>query len=248
MTAFVLTLIGAALACGLELLEALAIVLAVGSTRRWRDAVLGAVGAVVLLAVVVVAVGPLLLARLPLEPLKVVIGTALLLFGLEWLRKGVLRLAGRRSRSDSFAEFLEEQEKLEAEAAPVPGTFDWAGFVIAFKGVLIEGVEVILIVSVLAARPSGAVPAIAGGAVALVAVIALGAIIHRPLRRVPETELKFAVGLVLSTFGTFFAAEGLGVHWPLGDAALLVILAAWAVVSWVFVHALARGADRQVLA
>ena len=125
MTAFVLTLIGAALAVGLELLEALAIVLAVGSTRRWRDAVIGAVGAVVLLAVVVVAVGPLLLARLPLEPLQVVIGTALLLFGLEWLRKGVLRLAGRRSLSNSFQEYLEEREALEAMAAVPPGQPDW---------------------------------------------------------------------------------------------------------------------------
>ncbi|MDP9345481.1 MAG: hypothetical protein M3P44_07130, partial [Actinomycetota bacterium] len=182
------------------------------------------------------------------DALRLVIGTLLLMFGLEWLRKGVLRLAGRRSRSDSFAEFVEEQEKLEAEAAPVAGTFDWPGFVIAFKGVLLEGVEVILIVSVLAARPSGAVPAIAGGAVALVAVIGLGAILHRPLRRVPETELKFAVGLVLSTFGTFFASEGLGVAWPLGDAALLVILAAWGVVSWGLVHSLARGADRELVA
>ena len=107
-----LTLVGAALAVGLELLEALAIVLAVGSARRWRDAVIGAVGAVLLLAVVIVAVGPLLLARLPLEPLQVVIGTALLLFGLEWLRKGVLRLAGRRSPSNSFQEYLEEREAL----------------------------------------------------------------------------------------------------------------------------------------
>ena len=110
--------VGAALACGLELLEALAIVLAVGSTRRPRDAVIGAVGAVVLLAVVVVAVGPLLLARLPLEALKVVIGTALLLFGLEWLRKGVLRLAGRRSLSNSFQEYIEEREALEGDGGP----------------------------------------------------------------------------------------------------------------------------------
>ncbi len=246
--AFVLTAVAAALACGLEMLEALAIVLAVALTRRPREAVLGAVAAAVACGALAGGVGPALAAGVGGDALRLVIGTLLLMFGLEWLRKGVLRLAGRRSRSDSFAEFIEEQEKLEAEAAPVPGTFDWPGFVIAFKGVLIEGVEVILIVSVLAARPSGAVPAIAGGAVALIAVVALGAIIHRPLRRVPETELKFAVGLVLSTFGTFFAAEGLGVDWPLGDAALLVILVAWGLVSWAFVHALARGADREVLA
>jgi uncharacterized membrane protein len=244
--AFVLTAVAAALACGLEMLEALAIVLAVALTRRPREAVLGAVAAALACGALAVVVGPALAAGVGGDALRLVIGTLLLMFGLEWLRKGILRLAGRRSRSDSFAEFIEEQEKLEAEAAPVPGTFDWPGFVIAFKGVLIEGVEVILIVSVLAARPAGAVPAIAGGAVALIAVIALGVIIHRPLRRVPETELKFAVGLVLSTFGTFFAAEGLGVDWPLGDAALLVILVAWGAVSWLFVHSLARGADREV--
>ena len=143
MTAFVLTLCGAALACGLELLEALAIVLAVGSTRTWRDAVIGAAGAVALLAVVVVAVGPLLLARLPLGPLKVVIGVALLLFGLEWLRKGVLRLAGRRSPSDSFQEYLEEREALEGMAAPEAGRPDWPARIVAGKGVLLEGVEVV---------------------------------------------------------------------------------------------------------
>jgi uncharacterized membrane protein len=246
--AFALTAVAAALACGLEMLEALAIVLAVALTRRPREALLGAAGAAVACGALAVVVGPALAAGVGGDALRLVIGTLLLLFGMEWLRKGVLRLAGRRARSDSFAEFLEEQEKLEAEAAPVTGRFDWPGFVIAFKGVVLEGVEVILIVSVLAARPSGALPAIAGGTVALVAVIGLGAIIHRPLRRVPETELKFAVGLVLSTFGTFFASEGLGVAWPLGDASLLLILAAWAVVALALARSLARSADREVVA
>ena len=166
VTAFVLTLAGAALAVGLELLEALAIVLAVGSARRWRDAVLGAAGAVALLALVVVAVGPLLLARLPLEPLQVVIGVALLLFGLEWLRKGVLRLAGRRSPSSSFQEYLDEREALEAMAAPPPGEPDWPARIVAGKGVLLEGVEVVLIVAALGAGPDGLAPAVAGAGLA----------------------------------------------------------------------------------
>jgi uncharacterized membrane protein len=237
--AFVLTLLGAALACALELLEALAIVLAVALTRRPRDAVLGALGAVVACGALAAIVGPVLLNQVAIAPLRLVIGTALLLFGLEWLRKGILRLAGRRARSSSFKEFVEEREALEAVPLPPHGQPDWAARTIAFKGVLLEGVEVILIVTALAARPGGRTPALLGAGVAAAATVALGAVLHRPLQRVPETELKYAVGIVLTTFGTFFAAEGLSVHWPLGDAALLFIVAGWLVVSQVMARWLA---------
>ena len=239
--AFALTAIGAALAVALELFEALAIVLAVALSRRPREAMLGAAGAAAACVALGLVLGPVLIARVAGDPLRIVVGVALLLFGLEWLRKGVLRLAGRRSRSDSFAEFVEEREALESVAAPPPGRFDWAGFVIAFKGVLLEGVEIILIITALAARPSGAAPALVGAGAAVVLTIGLGAVLHRPLRRVPETELKYVVGLVLTTFGTFFCAEGLGVAWPLGDAALLLVLGGWLVVSQALVHTLSRG-------
>ena len=242
--AFTLTLLGAALACALELLEALAIVLAVGLTRRPRDAVIGAIGAVLACGAIAVVVGPVLLDRFAVTPLRLVIGTALLLFGLEWLRKGVLRLAGARARSSSFKEFVEEREALEAVPLPPPGRPDWAARTIAFKGVLLEGVEVILIVTALAARPEGQTPALLGAGVAMLATVALGVILHRPLQRIPETELKYAVGIVLTTFGTFFAAEGLNVEWPLGDAALLVIAAAWLVVSQLMARWLAAAGSR----
>ena len=209
--AFVLTLLGAALACGLELLEAVAIVLAVALTRRPRDALLGAFAAVVACAVLGAALGPVLVANVALAPLRLVVG--------------------RRARSSSFREFVEEQEALEAIALPAAGRPDWAGRVIAFKGVLLEGVEVILIVTALAARPGGLTPALAGAGAAAVATVGLGFLLHRPLRRLPETELKYVVGLVLTSFGTFFTAEGLDVHWPLGDAALLVLAGGWLIIS-----------------
>jgi uncharacterized membrane protein len=242
---FILTAVGAALAVALELFEAMAIVLAVALTRRPGAAVAGAAAAAVACALLAVIIGPVLVAQVAGDALRVVVGVALLLFGMEWLRKGVLRLAGRRARSDSYAEFLEEQEALEAVPAAPPGRFDWAGFVIAFKGVLLEGVEVILIVTVLAARPGGLAPALAGGAAAVALTLGLGLVLHRPLRRLPETELKYVVGLVLTTFGTFFCAEGLGVAWPMGDAALLVVLAAWLLVSQLAVRALAESGRRR---
>jgi Ca2+/H+ antiporter, TMEM165/GDT1 family len=238
--AYVLTAAGAALAVALELLEAMAIVLAVAVSRRGRDAVVGALAAVVVCGALAVLVGPVLVARISITPLRLVVGIALLLFGLEWLRKGILRLAGRRARSSSYAEYLEGQEALEAVPLPPEGRPDWAGRTVAFKGVLLEGVEVILIVTALAARPGGLAPALLGSGIAVLLTVGLGVVLHRPLRRMPETELKYAVGLVLTTFGTFFTAEGLSVEWPLGDAALLVLVAWWLVASQLLVRWLAR--------
>jgi Ca2+/H+ antiporter, TMEM165/GDT1 family len=231
VTAWVLIAVGAALSCGLEMVEALAIVLAVGVTRGWRDALLGAVGAVVALAAVAGLVGPVLLAALPLSLLRAVVGVALLLFGLEWLRKGVLRLAGRRSPSNSLREYLEEREAMEALPPAAAGRPDWPARVVAFKGVLLEGLEVVLIVAALSGGAQGAAPALVGAAVAVLFVLAIGLVVHRPLARLPESHLKYGVGVMLTTFGVFFLAEGLGVHWPGGDAALLYVAAALLAVS-----------------
>jgi len=236
---FVLTAVGAALAVALELFEALAIVLAVALTRRPAAALAGAAAAVLACALVGVLVGPVLVAQVAGDALRVVVGVALLLFGMEWMRKGVLRLAGRRARSDSYAEFIAEREALAEVEPPAAGRVDWPGFVIAFKGVFLEGVEVILIVTVLAARPGGLAPTVVGSAAAVLLVVGLGLVLHRPLRRLPESELKYVVGLVLTTFGTFFCAEGLGVDWPLADASLLIVLAIWLGISQAAVRVLA---------
>jgi len=236
------------LACGLEMLEALAIVLAVGISRRFRDSLIGAAGAAAALALLALVLGPVLISRVPLEPLRVLIGAFLLLFGLEWLRKGVLRLAHLRSPSSSFKEFVEEQEELESLPLPPSGQPDWAGRTIAFKGVLLEGVEVILIVTALAAHPSGLAPALIGAGAALIAVVGIGLVAHQPLARLPETHLKYVVGIVLSSFGVFFAAEGLGVSWPGSDAALLYLAAAFLAISQLQIHILTRETEREAVA
>jgi len=239
---FVLVALGASVAVAVELLEALAIVFAVAVTRRWADALIGAAGAVVACAALAAILGPVLLGNVSLDALRVTIGSLLLLFGLEWLRKGTLRLAGRRSRSSSLAEFVETQEELSEAPLPPPGEADWAGRFVAFKGVLLEGVEIVVIVTALAARPSGPTPALVGAIAATVVVLALGAWLREPLARVPETELKWGVGVMLSSFGVFFVAEGLGVDWPGGDAAILYLIAALAAVSQLQSHYLARTA------
>jgi uncharacterized membrane protein len=191
-------------------------------------------------ALIAVVVGPVVLASVPLDALRVTIGALLLLFGLEWLRKGTLRLAGRRSRSSSMKEYVEAQEALHDALLPPPGRPDWAGRVVAFKGVLLEGVELVLIVAALAGRPSGPAPALAGAALAAIVVLVAGAWLRKPLTRIPETELKWGVGVLLSAFGLFFAAEGLGVHWAGGDAAILYLVLALGLSSQLQAHWLAR--------
>lgn len=237
---FVLTLAGAAFAVALELLEAMAIVLAVGSVRRPRDAVLGAVGAVVLLVAAAVLVGPVALESVPEHALEVVIGTALLLFGMEWLRKGVLRIAGRRAPSSSMQEYLDEREEMEA-LPPVPHDRpDWPARIVAGKGVLLEGLEVVLIVAALSKGDEGAAPALLGAGLAVVVVAAIGIKLHRPLARLPESHLKYGVGVVLTTFGVVFLAEGTAGEWPGGDLALLYVGIALLTASLIQVWRLSR--------
>jgi uncharacterized membrane protein len=238
---FLLTMAAATAAVAIEMLEALAIVLAVGMARGPRDAVLGALAAVVAVVLLCLAVGPSLLARADLHLLRVIVGSLLLLFGLEWLRKGILRMAGRRRRSSSYDEFIEEREALGERLPPGSGA-DWAARLVAFKGVFLEGLEVGLIVLALGAAPGHLAPALLGAAVALVLVSAIGLVLHEPLRRLPETQLKLGVGVALTAFGTFFAAEGLGVEWPLGDLALLYLAALFALTAWVATRRLARPA------
>ena len=217
-------------AVGVELLEALAIVLAVGVERRMRDALIGAFAAVVAVVALCVAVGPALLSGADLGFLRVLVGTLLLLFGLEWLRKGVLRMAGLRRRSSSYEEYIEERDALASD--PTLGDRDWAARIVTFKGVFLEGLEVGLIVLALGGTPGRLAPALFGAAVALVAVIGIGLVLHAPLRRLPETQLKLGVGVALTAFGSFFTAEGLGVEWPLADVAILYLAAGFASVAW----------------
>lgn len=218
---FVLLALSAAVAVAVELLEAMAIVLAVGTTRRWPDALLGAAGGALACAVLAAALSPVL-SSIDIDLLRVVIGSALLWFGLNWLRKNTLRLAGRRSRASSAADYDETVAELAGEPAGTGGP-DWVARLVAFKGVLLEGVEVVLIVSALAARPGGATPAILGAVLAAVLVLSAGAWLRAPLSRLPETELKWGVGVMLTSFGAFFAGEGLGVSWPGDNLSVLFI-------------------------
>ena len=234
---FVLIMFAAATAVAIEMLEALAIVLAVGMARGFRDAVLGAGAAVASVVLLCAALGPPLLSGADLHPLRVVVGAFLLLFGLEWLRKGILRIAGRRRRSSSYDEFLEQREALEPRAAGAGGA-DWAARLVSFKGVFLEGLEVGLIVLALGGTPGHLAPALLGTAFALLLVGAIGVLLHRPLRRLPEAQLKLGVGVALTAFGTFFTAEGLRVDWPAGDAALLYLVGLFAAAAWLAIRRL----------
>ena len=232
------------LACSVEGVEALTIVLAVGSTRSWRSALYGVGAAVLSLAVVVAALGPALTA-LPIGVLRVLVGGLLLVFGLQWLRKAILRAAGLKALHDEEATFASESERALAAGAPT-SRLDPYAFTIALKGVLLEGLEVVFIVLTFGASQHRIGLAAAAAALAIATVTGLGCAIRAPLARVPENQLKFVVGLMLTSFGVFWSAEGAGSSWPGGDAALLVIIPLVLVASLAFVAWLRRETGRVV--
>jgi len=217
------------LACAVEAVEALTIVLAVGITRSWRSTFVGIGAAVIVLGGVTAALGPALTA-LPLDVLRVAVGGLLLVFGLQWLRKAVLRASGHKALHDERQIFETELAAARAAGAPA-GRIDPYSFTISFKGVFLEGLEVIFIVLTFGANQHHVGLAAAAAGVAVALVVIAGIAIHAPLARVPENTMKFAVGVMLTSFGTFWGAEGAGAHWPGDDAALLAIVPAVLVFS-----------------
>lgn len=238
MTGDVLLVLGAAAASAVETVEAVTIVLALGATRGWRSALLGAGAALAVLAVLVAALGPALDA-VPIDGLRLVVGSLLLVFGLQWLRKAILRASGFRPVHDEDGIYAQEVAHALEAGAPERG-LDGYAFTFSFKSVLLEGLEVAFIVLTLGASHGSTLLAAAGAAVAVIAVVAVAAALRRPLSRVPENQLAFAVGVLLTGFGIFWASEGAGVDWPGGEAALPVLIAAIAAWALGFVVLLER--------
>lgn len=225
MTAAVVLALAVFGACCVEAVEALTLVVAAGTTRGWRSAFEGAAVALVLLAVVVGAVGVPLVHYVPLDVLRVVIGGLLLVLGLGWLRKAILRASGHKGLHDEDAIYGRTVASLQTTATSSGPRRDAVGFAVAFKGVLLEGTEVVLIVLSLgsSAHRLGLAAAAAAAAVVLVAVV--GALVARQLREVPENSLKLGVGVMLTSFGVFWVGEGAGLRWPGSDLAVLALIA-----------------------
>jgi uncharacterized membrane protein len=224
-------------ACAVEAVEALTIVLAAGLTREWRSTFQGMAVALVVLAVVVAVLGPTI-TLLPLGVLRVVVGALLAIFGLQWLRKAVLRATGFKGLHDEAAAFEREVTAAREAGAVSRGQVnDWYAFTLSFKGVLLEGLEVVFIVLTFGANQKNVGAAVIGAAAAIVVVAIVGVAVRAPLAKVPENGMKFCVGIMLTSFGTFWGAEGAGVRWPGNDAALLVLvpvvgLVALGCVAW----------------
>jgi len=227
------------------MVEALTIVLAAGLARGWRSALTGLGAATLVLAVVVAALGPALTA-IPLNALRLVVGALLLTFGLQWLRKAILRASGYKALHDEDALFAQELAEAEGAARVERAGLDWYGFTLAFKGVLLEGLEVVFIVLTFGSAQGSISLAAAGAAGALVLVAVVGVAVRAPLARVPENTLKFAVGVMLTTFGIFWSAEGAGAHWPGNDASILGVLG-FVVLTAVALVRLLRHERRSVL-
>ena len=211
-------------ASAVEAVEALTIVLAVGIVRGWRSALIGVTAALVLLVAIVAAFGKAI-AAVPIQYLQVVVGTLLVLFGIRWLRKAMLRYAGVIELRDEAANFIQQTETLGAGAATANPAWDAVAFLASFKAVLLEGIEVVIIVIGLGATGNRLLPASLGAVIACLLVILAGVLLRRPLSHVPENTLKFVVGVMVSAFGLFWFGEGVGVHWPYGDFAIIGVMA-----------------------
>ncbi len=225
------------LACAVEAVEAFTIVLAVGTARRWAPALLGVGAALLVLAALIGVLGSAL-TRLPIDAVRLIVGVLLLAMGLQWLRKAVLRAAGLKALHDEAATFAEE--RTAAAEAPTEEGFDSYAFAISFKAVLLEGLEVAFIVLTVGANQDDVALAAAVAALAVLAVLSAGLAARAPLARVPENTMKFAVGVLLTSFGIFWGAEGAGLTWPGGEAALPFLAAAVLAASLLAVRELRR--------
>jgi uncharacterized membrane protein len=224
------------LGSAVESTEALTIVLAVGLTRGWRAPLLGAAAALAALAVLVVVFGQVIVARVPESSLKLLVGTLLLLFGLRWLHKAVLRSAGIVEMHDEERAYRQTVTELRSTSE----RHDWVGFVLALKGVFLEGLEVVFIVIAVGGTGRGLPVAVAGGLLAMVVVAGTGVVVRKPLARVPENTLKYAVGVILTSLGTFWAAEGMGARWPLDFVSILALAAVYFAASRLAVTVIRR--------
>jgi uncharacterized membrane protein len=234
-------------ASAVEFVEAFTIVLVVGVTVNWRSSLLGAFAAAATLALLVATLGTALVQWVPIDVLRLVIGILLLLFGLKWLKNAILRYSGLKSLHDEEAIYEQTQAELRARGKVDTSSsrFDLFGFLLSYKSVLLEGLEVAFIVitfgvsaaSSTVSRSSGIASAALGALLAGFLVILVGAIVRVPLSKVPENTLKFIVGVMLTTFGTFWTGEGFGVNWPLADVFLLILAAiylgaAFLLIAW----------------
>jgi uncharacterized membrane protein len=227
-------------ACAVEAVEALTIVLAMGLTREWRSTLQGMAAAVVVLAAAVAVIGPAL-ALIPLSALRLVVGALLAVFGLQWLRKAVLRASGHKDLHDEAAIYARQVSAAQAAAAGGRrGVGDWYAFTLSFKGVLLEGLEVVFIVLTFGANAADLPLAVLAAVLAVVLVAGVGIAVRAPLARVPENGMKFVVGVMLTAFGTFWSVEGAGAHWPGADAALLVLAPAIALFGLMIIVWLRR--------
>jgi uncharacterized membrane protein len=225
------TIVSSFLASAVEFVEAVTIVLAVGVTRQWRSTLIGVGAALAALTALIAVFGTAIVLFVPIDLLRLVVGGFLVIFGLQWLTKAVLRAGGAKAKHDETAIYAREIAALRAEP-PVPAVgMDWISFTVAAKGVLLEGLEVAFIVVTFGASAGMLGPAALGAAIAGALVLGIAALVRGPLAAVPENGLKFAVGIMLTGFGTFWAGEGVGIAWPAGDATILALLAGYAVLS-----------------